>query len=49
MPRLFEELQGLGYLGCYDAIRRYAANWHRERSAVTTAAHVPLSFAPGET
>ena len=48
MVRLFEELQGLGYRGGYDAVRRYAANWHRERSAVTAAAYVPLSFAPGE-
>lgn len=45
---IFEELQGLGYRGGYDAVRRYAASWHRDRSAVTAAAYVPLSFAPGE-
>ena len=46
--RMFEELQGLGYRGGYDAVRRYAAGWHRERSRATAAAYVPLSFAPGE-
>ena len=48
MVRVFEELQGLGYRGGYDAVRRYAAAWHRDRSAATAAAYVPLSFAPGE-
>ena len=48
MIRVFEELQGLGYRGGYDAVRRYAAGWHRERSVATAAAYVPLSFAPGE-
>ena len=48
MIRVFEELQGLGYRGGYDAVRRYAASWHRDRSAATAAAYVPLSFAPGE-
>ncbi len=46
--RLFEELRGLGYEGGYDAVRRYAAAWQRERTAATAAAFVPLSFAPGE-
>src|SRR5437763_583471 len=46
--RVFEELRGLGYAGGYDAIRRYAKGWRRERSAATAAAYVPLSFAPGE-
>ena len=46
--RIYEELQGLGYRGGYDAVRRYAAGWQRERSAMTAAAFVPLSFAPGE-
>ena len=45
---IFEELQGLGYRGGYDAVRRYAASWHRDRSAATAAAYVPLSFAPRE-
>ena len=46
--RLFEELRGLGYEGGYDAVRRYARIWQRERHAVTAQAFVPLSFAPGE-
>jgi transposase len=48
MVRVFEELQGLGYRGGYDAVRRYAASWYRERSLATAEAYVPLSFAPGE-
>ena len=48
MIRLFEELRGRGYSGGYDAVRRYARGWKRERVAVTAAAHVPLSFDPGE-
>jgi transposase len=48
MIRVFEELQGLGYRGGYDAVRRFAAGWHRERSVATAAAFVPLSYAPGE-
>jgi len=46
--RVFEELRGLGYEGGYDAVRRYARSWQRERSASTADAYVPLSFAPGE-
>src|SRR6476660_7981471 len=46
--RLFEELRGLGYAGGYDAVRRYARRWSRERGAATAAAFVPLSFAPVE-
>jgi transposase len=46
--RIFEELRGLGYEGGYDAVRRYARGWQRERSSLTADAYVPLSFAPGE-
>src|SRR6266513_1986897 len=46
--RLFEELRGQGYDGGYDAVRRYARRWAKERGQSTTAAYVPLSFAPGE-
>ena len=46
--RMFEELRRLGYDGGYDAVRRYARGWHRERGAATAEAYVPLSFAPGE-
>src|ERR1700753_1538776 len=46
--RLYEELRGLGYAGGYDAVRRYARQWSKERGEPTAAAFVPLSFAPGE-
>ncbi|MBX9841910.1 MAG: IS21 family transposase [Xanthobacteraceae bacterium] len=42
--RLFEELRERGY----DAVRRYARQWAKERGQATAAAYVPLSFAPGE-
>ena len=48
LMRVFEALRGLGYEGGYDAVRRYARTWQRERSASTADAYVPLSFAPGE-
>jgi transposase len=46
--RVFEALRGLGYEGGYDAVRRYARVWQRERAATSVGAFVPLSFAPGE-
>ena len=46
--RVFEALRGLGYEGGYDAVRRYARAWQRERAATSVGAFVPLSFAPGE-
>ena len=46
--RVFEELRGQGYDGSYDAVRRYAKAWAKERGAVTAQAFVPLSFAAGE-
>jgi transposase len=48
LVRLFEELRALGYEGGYDAVRRYARTWRRDRAATSVAAYVPLSFAPGE-
>ena len=44
--RIFEELRGRGYGGGYDAVRRYARRWSKERGQSTAAAYVPLSFAP---
>jgi transposase len=46
--RIYEALRGQGYDGSYDAVRRYAKSWRKERGAVTAEAYVPLSFAPGE-
>jgi transposase len=48
LMRVFEDLRGLGYGGGYDTVRRYARGWQRSQSEVSTAAFVPLSFAPGE-
>ena len=46
--RVFEALRGLGYEGGYDAVRRYARVWQRDRAATLVGAFIPLSFAPGE-
>ncbi len=46
--RLFEDLRALGYEGGYDAVRRYARRWSKERGHSLAAAYIPLSFAPGE-
>jgi transposase len=46
--RIFEEVRGRGYDGGYDAVRRYARRWAKDRGQATAAAYVPLSFAPGE-
>ena len=32
--RIFEELRGRGYEGGYDAVRRYARRWSKERGAI---------------
>jgi hypothetical protein len=48
MVREFEELQGLGYRGGYDAVRRYAAGWYRERSQATAAAYLPFALSGGQ-
>ena len=46
--RVFEQLRGRGYEGGYDAVRRYARGWQRDRASTSVGAYVPLSFAPGE-
>src|ERR1700759_5087213 len=46
--RIFEELRWRGYDSGYDAVRRYAGRWAKDRGPATAAAYVPLSFAPGE-
>jgi transposase len=46
--RIFEDLRGRGYEGGYDAVRRCAGQWSKEHGEATTAAYVPLTFAPGE-
>jgi len=46
--RIFEALQGEGFQGSYDAVRRYARARERKRGTGSSDAYVPLSFAPGE-
>jgi transposase len=46
--RIFEALREGGYEGGYDAVRRYARVWQRDRSVSAVGAFIPLSFAPGE-
>ena len=46
--RIFEALQGLGYDGGYDAVRRYAMSWRWRRSGSGSQVYVPLIFDPGE-
>jgi hypothetical protein len=38
--RLFEELRVLGYDGSYDAVRRYARTWQKDRGAIMAEAYV---------
>ncbi len=43
LVRLFEELRSLGYAGSYDAVRRYAKTWRKERGvALAQVAHMRL-------
>jgi len=46
--RVFEALRGDGFEGGYDAVRRYARQWQRNRATASAGAFVPLSSAPGE-
>ena len=47
--RIHEDLGELGYEGGYDAVRRYARAWRRQRRLLSPSqAYVPLSFDPGE-
>jgi len=48
LRRIYEDLEGVGYGGGYDAVRRYAKAWRRQRSLSVAQAYVPLVFAPGE-
>jgi transposase len=45
---LFEQLQREGYVGGYDAVRRFVGNWKRERGLASVNAYVPLAYAPGD-
>ncbi len=45
---LYEALQGEGYRGSYDSVRRYVKSWRASHGHVPVQAHVPLVFEPGE-
>jgi len=45
---LFEELQGEGYEGGYDSVRRYVAGWRRSHRNLGTQVFIPLVFDPAE-
>lgn len=42
--RMFEKLRRRGYEGGYDAVRRCAKRWSKERGQSTTAAYKPVHF-----
>ena len=45
---LYEELQGHGYTGAVDSVRRFIKRWRTERGETDIEAFVPLVFAPGD-
>ena len=45
--RLFEDLQGAGYVGAYDSVQRFVKHWKQARPALTQA-FVPLVFPAGD-
>jgi len=45
---LYEALQGEGYRGGYDQVRRYVKDWREAHRSIIKDAYVPLSFEPGE-
>jgi transposase len=46
--RMFEILQGEGYQGGYDSVRRYARRWRDEHGSNPEQCYIPLRFDPGE-
>lgn len=45
---LYEELQGYGYDGAVDSVRRFANRWRSQRNETGVEAFVPLVFMPGD-
>jgi transposase len=45
---LFEQLQREGYVGGYDAVRRYVGTWKREDGTALVKAFIPLEYDPGD-
>lgn len=46
--RMFEILQGEGYQGAYDSVRRYVKKWIEEREREPEQCYIPLHFDPGD-
>jgi transposase len=45
---LYEALQGEGYRGGYDSVRRFVKVWRRDQQTTPIDAYIPLSFEPGD-
>jgi len=45
---LFEQLQREGYVGGYDAVRRYVGAWRKEQGKAPAKAFIPLAYEPGD-
>lgn len=45
---LYEELQGHGYSGAADSVRRYVKRWREEHGGGNREGFIPLVFGPGE-
>ena len=45
---MYEALQGEGYRGAYDSVRRFVKHWRAEHQGSPTDAYIPLVFEPGE-
>lgn len=45
---LYEQLQGKGYQGGYDSVRRYAQRWRKQQQKAVRQVFVPLVFEPAE-
>jgi len=46
--RFYDGLQGEGYRGGYDSVRRFVKVWRREHQTTPTDAYLPLIFDPGD-
>ena len=45
---LYEELQGEGYTGSYDSVRRRVREWRKQQGSSSSEGFIPLVFDPGE-
>jgi len=45
---MYETLQGEGYRGAYDSVRRFVRTWRTEHQGTPVDAYIPLVFEPGD-